>query len=124
MKKKQIIPTDAEVLRYADAKGLNTDTTQNFKDAKNDMMGIKPELPKILITVEGGIVQSICTNLDAQIVVVDYDKHGDERIIVSDKLEPDTIIANDNKFYKELFKKNSTDKDELFVHKKLKKLNF
>lgn len=120
---KVIIPTDAEVYRYADAKGLNTDTTQNFKDAKNDMMGIKPEPNKILITVEGGIVQSICTNFEAQYVVIDYDKHSDEPVLVGEINEPDSVLGVDDKFY-DLFKENSTDKDDLYVRKKLKKLKF
>lgn len=39
---------------------------------------------KILITVEGGIVQSICsTNPNLQIAIDDYDKHSDDPVCVA-----------------------------------------
>ena len=79
---------------------------------------------KILIIVEGGIVQSVSTNYEAEIVVVDFDKHGDEPVIVSDILSPDSIIGENEKFHEELYKPKMTDKDEEYARLKLKKLKF
>lgn len=79
--------------------------------------------PKILIVVEGGIVQSVHADQDIQFVVIDYDSSSDEPVIVGEINEPDTVLKEEDKFY-DMYSKSSTDQDEIFVHKALKKLKF
>ncbi len=59
--------------------------------------------PRILIIVEGGIVQAVHANQDIDIVIVDYDDKSDETCIVSEVLSPDTIIEQSRTFHEELF---------------------
>jgi len=103
-------------------------TDKNYKE-KEALIGIQNLLDaiqdkgetKVLITVEGGIVQSVMSNDDnIKYVIVDYDKNGDERVIVSSVKNPEEIKTE--KAY-ELFEKK-VDEDERYVYKKLKKLNF
>lgn len=103
-------------------------TDKNWKE-KDALIGIQNLLDavqdkgktKVLITVEGGIVQSVMSNDDSiQYVITDYDKNGDERVIVSKPTEPEKIETE--KVY-ELFK-NKLDEDEKFVHDRLKKFKF
>jgi hypothetical protein len=63
---------------------------------------------KILITVEGCIIQNISANADIEIVIVDYDNWKDDEQIVSEILSPDTQIKEDEKFHEHLF---GADKD-------------
>lgn len=77
---------------------------------------------KILITVEGGVVQNICTNCEAEIVVIDYDRKGDEPVIVSEILSPDSI--SDEKFHTALFSDDQMDVDDRFTQNALKDLDF
>jgi hypothetical protein len=76
---------------------------------------------KILITVEGGIVQSICTNVDADIVVIDYDDKSDDPVLVSEILSPDSIT--DGLMHVELFK-GDLHSSEKIAQEQLKDLNF
>lgn len=78
---------------------------------------------KILITVEGGTVQNVTTNFDAEIVIVDYDSQGDDPVIVSDILEPDTIVPEGELFSKTLFE-GKLHNDVAEAKRKLKDLNF
>lgn len=122
-KTKQIIPTDSEVYRYANAKGLNTDTPQNFKDAKNDMMSLnKPvkERVKIAIIVNGGCVVALNSNNEnVEYVIIDHDNFDIGCSPVSDILHVDRVSDN---IY-ELYDSYSPIQDSE-VRKKLKKLNF
>lgn len=78
---------------------------------------------KILITVEGGTVQNVTTNFDAEIVIVDYDKQSDERVEVSEVLEPDTIVPEGELFSETLFE-GKLHNDVAEAKRKLKDLNF
>lgn len=50
---------------------------------------------KILITVEGGIVQGVTSNLDQlQVIVVDYDKGSQEPVSVSDYMAEQTTAPH------------------------------
>ena len=76
---------------------------------------------KILITVEGGIVQSVCaSNPDVRIMIIDYDKHSDEPVSVSGKYEPDGVFEN---MAEEAFTGELTE-NEKFAQDELKKQNF
>lgn len=79
---------------------------------------------KILITVEGGIVQNVSTNFEAEIVIVDFDLKSDDPVIVSEKLEPDAVLGQKDKFYEEFYSKDAVAKEDQFVYEKLKELNF
>lgn len=79
---------------------------------------------KILITVEGGIVQNVSTNFDADIVIVDFDLKNDEPVIVTEKLSPDAIIGPSDNFYEEHYSKDCLMPEDQFVYDKLKELNF
>lgn len=76
---------------------------------------------KVLITIEGGICQGVMSNnlKNIRVVVVDYDKNGDEPAIVSEqqleKLKPEN-------FY-ELFTDKS-DSIEMHVRDEMKRLKF
>ena len=79
---------------------------------------------KILITVEGGIVQNVCTNnSDCEIVIIDYDDKGDEPVLVSEVLEPDMVINANELFYKKVFK-DPLHPSELLAKEQLKDLKF
>lgn len=80
---------------------------------------------KVLIIVEGGIVQSVHADSDLEYVVVDYDKHSDDPVLIGGVNTPDTVLGPGEKFYN-MYKpaKESTDRDEVFVHESLKKLKF
>ena len=79
---------------------------------------------KILITVEGGIVQSVCTNNpDCKVVIIDYDDKGDEPVLVSEVLEPDMVINENELFYKKNFK-GPLHASELIAKEQLKDLKF
>ncbi len=76
---------------------------------------------KILITVEGGIVQSVMsTDTNIQFVIVDYDLKGDEPVIVSDPTKPEKLKTEN--FY-ELFT-DEKDPIDMEVRDKLKRLKF
>lgn len=78
---------------------------------------------KALITVEGGIVQSVCSDHELKYVVVDYDDQGDEPVIVGEINDPDMVISTGEKFYSEVFK-GKLHNSEKTAKRKLKKLNF
>lgn len=79
--------------------------------------------PKVLITVEGGIVQSVDSNCDIELVIVDYD---------DDNLEEPVIIAHGKQ--DSLFKTGESHKafeteyplsdEEKQVYEFLKKIKF
>lgn len=76
---------------------------------------------KILITVEGGIVQSVISNnKEIEYVIVDYDLKGDEPVIVGEKTKPEKL-KGDN-FY-ELFT-DKKDPVEMEVRDSLKRKKF
>lgn len=73
--------------------------------------------PKILITVEGGIVQSVCTSSpDFEIMIIDYD----EPVCVSGKYEPDGVFQN---MAEEAFS-GKLSEDEKYAQARLKDQNF
>lgn len=80
-------------------------------------------IPKILITVESGIVQSVDANCEIEYVIIDYDSKGDEPVIVGQINTPDNVIGEKEKFHKELFK-GELHKDVEYAKKELKKMNF
>lgn len=91
---------------------------------------IKREIPeqsdskdKVLITIEGGIVQSVCTSNNAKIVIIDYDDKGDEPVIVSQATGPDVIVRKGETFYEECFT-GKLHKSEKIAQEKLREMNF
>lgn len=76
---------------------------------------------KILITVEGGIVQNINANIDAKIVVIDYDDKGDDPVYISEIMEPNNIVKDN--FHSELFQ-GEIHPSEQIAKETLKELNF
>lgn len=72
--------------------------------------------PKIVITVEGGIVQNITTNCEVEIIVIDFDRQSEEETFVTGILEPDTIFKED-KYWKSL-------DEDCEVFEEIKKLDF
>lgn len=50
--------------------------------------------PKILITVEGGIVQSVNSNTDIEVVIVDYDTANEIEPVVIRKGLQDNLFKN------------------------------
>jgi len=55
--------------------------------------------PKVLITVEGGIVQSVSSNTAIDIVIVDYDLDAVDPVSISGPFDPDEYF-NDEEAYK------------------------
>ena len=39
-----------------------------------------PSKPKVIVTVEGGIVQDVTGSVDLEVVVIDIDKHAEDRV--------------------------------------------
>lgn len=78
---------------------------------------------KILIIVEGGIVQQIMSTdpKNAEIVVIDYDDQNWEEPVIIGK---PTIEKIKEKNVYDMYGSNLDDKDDQFVHKALKKMKF
>jgi hypothetical protein len=55
--------------------------------------------PRILITVEGGIVQSVDSNCDVELVILDYDSDNSEEPVIIQQGDQDGIFAT-GKAYK------------------------
>jgi len=69
---------------------------------------------KIIIIVEGGIVQSVHANMDADIIIADYDRKADdpdEEVIVSEILSPDTVFDS-GQAAADVFGHGVTDKND------------
>lgn len=77
---------------------------------------------KILITVEGGIVQSVCaSSADVEIAIVDYDKHSDDPVCVSVPSSPDVVFSGHA--WEQCFT-GKLDEDEKAAQEELKKHRF
>lgn len=75
---------------------------------------------KVLITVEGGIIQSIGSNdKNIQFVTVDYDDQGDEPVLIKG---PEKAHYTSNFFYKGL--KDAADPASKEVYKFLKSIKY
>jgi hypothetical protein len=78
---------------------------------------------KVLITIEGGIVQSVVSNIqDIEIIIVDYDDHADEPVVIDGPKAPDHFFV-DTKAYRMLYSKH-TNKSVQKVRRLLKKIGF
>lgn len=55
--------------------------------------------PKILITVEGGMVQSVTSNTDVDVIIIDYDVEDPENPVSIQHGPQDDLFAN-GKAYK------------------------
>jgi len=71
--------------------------------------------PKILIDTEGGVIQFISTNMEADIVIVDHDlvDYGESPV---KRYEPDTICENQYENY--------SDDNYAEVRDELKRIHF
>ena len=49
--------------------------------------------PRILITIQGGIIESVDSNCDIELVVIDYDDDNSEDPVIIAKGEQDRIFA-------------------------------
>ena len=50
--------------------------------------------PKILITVEGGIVQDVSSNTDVDIIIIDYDTDNIEEPVILQRGPQDNLFKN------------------------------
>lgn len=107
--------------------GFEDDETQGpsvrslLQKVRKSIAEIEKEVPvKVLVTIEGGICQSVITNNEnCEIVIIDYDKNGDDPVVISGIQEPNEVVVN---MY-DLFV-GVNDPDEKFVHEELKRLKF
>lgn len=76
--------------------------------------------PKILITFRGGEVVNVNTNMDADIVIVDFDVLDQGNSPVSAILAPDSISPGP--FYQDFT--DEQDPEEVEVRDELKRLKF
>ena len=73
---------------------------------------------KIIITVEGGIIQSVCaTDPKLEIVVIDYDNDDEDKVF---KYEPDYIFKEGEGYKVLLGNLNGVEK---LVREELKEMN-
>jgi hypothetical protein len=95
---------------------------------------MKKNKPKVLVILAGGLIQSVFTNKDIDVVIADFDIEGEldedgKDMLANVFLEPhmDTGIVKD-KFYKELSKRlkynGKLGKEDAYMIKELKKLDF
>lgn len=80
---------------------------------------------KILITVEGGIVQSICASEDVRIMIIDYDLKADDpddTVLISEVLYPDVVTKES--FHETLFNGEPMTEEDKRVKEILKHNNF
>jgi len=50
--------------------------------------------PKVIITLDGGVFVDLCSNTDVEYVVIDYDKHSDEPVIIHGPHKQDHLFRN------------------------------
>ena len=95
------------------------------KDHFNKVLLDLEDDTKIIVTVEGGIVQQVGSNKsNIKIIIVDFDKKGDEPVIISDQLEPDYTFV-DGEAWKNWDSDTGTiSPEDLQVKRYLKKANF
>lgn len=127
MKKQSIIKALQRAENFIS--GFEDDETQKgiksmLKELRAVTHALQVEHPKkksrILIIVEGGIVQSIMTDQDnMRAVVIDFDKQSDEPCIVA---EPEVEKLKHDNFY-ELYTDKS-DAEEMEIREELKRLKF
>jgi hypothetical protein len=129
----QCEPEEAEfwsVYAHLDGWGLSCisdhKTEQEAKDFCEFLKKMFDRMPpvKILITVEGGIVQNVFTDHDAEYVVVDYDDKGDEPVLVSNVRAPEIVVPAGEMFFNSLFNRKNLHKSEEIAKIQLKQLNF
>ena len=48
--------------------------------------------PKIVITIEGGIIQSVASTEEILYIVIDKDLQSEEEILISEEYGPDELI--------------------------------
>lgn len=94
-----------------------------IQDEKNFNLAIYEE-PKVLITVEGGIIQHVSANCDIKYVIIDYDdQNNDEPVSVSKISQQDCTIKLGSKFHAELFI-GKLSPDEKRAKEALKEIDF
>lgn len=81
--------------------------------------------PKVIITIEGGIFQHASSNTEnIEIVVVDYDKHAEDRVIIYGPVSPDNVFE-DGKAHELLTdEKYPLSEEEVLVKEHLIEHNF
>lgn len=75
---------------------------------------------KILITIEGGNLQSIHSTEEIDIVLVDFDNIENQTEIELDVLSPDNIV-NSGKFYQLFSEKDNPESD---IRDELKRIKY
>jgi hypothetical protein len=72
--------------------------------------------PKVVVFVEGGIVQAIHSNTNLQIVIIDRDDQSVDETVIAGILEPDLIIDINSKFADQI--EDISDQEREFLHSK------
>lgn len=72
--------------------------------------------PKIVVFVEGGIVQAVHSNTDLQVVIVDRDDQAENETVITGIYEPDLIIDVNDKFADRI--ENISDQEREFLRSK------
>lgn len=122
MKKPTTLDTLLLVQRELRQFHANDKDSQALVELEKLVKSYKKSTPtKLLITVEGGVVQGVMTTdkKSVRVVVVDYDKHSDEPVVVS--AQPLEKLKAEN--YYEIFT-DQTDPVEMQVRDELKRLKF
>jgi|JI10StandDraft_1071094.scaffolds.fasta_scaffold232342_3 hypothetical protein len=79
--------------------------------------------PRILITIEGGVVQSVNSNCDIELVILDYDGDGEEEPVIIQHGDQDGLFAT-GKAYKLLEKSFPMSDGEKEAYEFLNEIKF
>lgn len=79
--------------------------------------------PRILITVEGGLIQSVSSNCDIEMVILDYDSDDSEEPVSIQHGDQDSLFAT-GKAYKLLETEYSMSDGEKEAYEFLKETKF